>query len=312
MRKILALIIGIVLLVGCKDIVSKMIFDETKLASKVEYSYVYKGEKLVSKTEKSYSILHGNIVDSMIVNVDFVYNKSGLIEKEVSKTSFMRKPLVNIFKYDLNDSLISSIKIDENNDTVSWTEYKYFADVRKVVFRRDLIPKLDIDLDIDNASQKESYDTISYRNEYDFEGNICNQLRQYDNKNKLAKIIRFKYDNDKLSTETHVTFFNSIELVEKTTYYNYSKSLEMPDYYSLDSKNDTLELQINKFEKDILISSIHGYNYGEFITQLFFENNKLSGAIELDRSTNLKRVDLYKYLDNGDLMEQLTYREKIK
>ena len=101
-------------------------------------------------------------------------------------------------------------------------------------------------------------------------------------------------------------------LAEKTKFYNYLKSELEPDYYSVDSKNDTVEYCVNIFDIDKLILTKKMYDYGKIYIEDYFKNGLLIGKIDYDKKFSMnKQVISFEYYDNGLPKTEKSYREKI-
>lgn len=311
MKRNLILIIGILTLISCKEQVSKFIFDTSKMSSQVNYFYKYDSDKIKSQTEKSYTIMFGQVVDSYTTQIDFEYDDKGLLIKEISLTDFEEKTTIKIYDYDKNDSLISEMSINTESDTIFWEAYEYYPDGKKTVFHRFLIMDFDLNQDFMESMENIKFDTSFYRNEFDYAGNLCKTQRQFDKKGNLVKTVNFDYNGNQLIKETHLTYFNDMEMTEKVKSYDYSKSNIKADFYSLDSKNDTIELCVNEFAKGLLITSTESYEYGRKLNKAFYENKKEVGMIGVDINMNFKIVNSYEYYENGELKEIKSYSEDI-
>jgi len=311
MKRNLIIIFGILILISCNEQVSKFIFDASKMSNQIKFYYKLESDKLISQTEKNYTIIFGQVVDSMISQTDFIYNDKGLLIKEFSLSDFEEKPTIIFYDYNEIDSLISEITINSENDTTFWEQYKYYPDGKKTVFHRFLSMHFDPNQDFMETMENKRLDTTFYRNEFDYERNLCKTQRQYDKNGKLLKTVNFDYNEDKLIKETHLVYFNDMEMTEKIKFYNFSKSDIKPDFFSLDFKNDTIELCLNDFSKGLLTSSTEIYNYGSNINKIFYEADKEVGMIGIDRNMNFKIVDSYEYYDNGKLKEKRTYNEEL-
>ncbi|BAX81473.1 hypothetical protein [Labilibaculum antarcticum] len=311
MKTILILTLGIIILTSCKEQVTETLIDASKMSHQTKYFYNYESDKLISQTEKTYTIMFGQVVDSMLIETVFGYNNKGLLIKKKSQNNFEQKAELRMYDYDSNDSLILDMTINPENDTTFWNEYKYFSDGRKIVFDRKIIPSYFNNSALIENLASDTFDTIQYQYKYQYEGNICTHLKQYDSKNNLAKTIKFDYQNDLLIKETHLSYFNSLELLEKIKNYDYSKSEHKPDTYALDSENDTIEMSINEFYKDELLSTTDFFEYGNLIYKTLFESGKEISIIGFDRTTNNRSVDILDYYKNGDLKESKSYNEEI-
>jgi hypothetical protein len=314
MKRYMILIIGIVILIGCKEQkekVAKFMFDASKMSNQTNYFYLYDSDRLLSQIEKTYTIMFGQVVDSMITKIGFEYNDKGLLIKEISQTDFEDKPSMKFYDYDKNDSLISEIWINQQNDTTFWEVYGYYPDGKKTISHRFLGIHFDPNQDLMEAMENKKLDTSFYRNEFDYAGDLCKTQKQFDKKGNLIKTVNFEYVGAQLINEIHLTYFNDIEMTEKIKTFDYSKSETKPDFYSIDSKNDTLELCVNDFTKGQLTTSTEIYEYGQNINKTFFENGKKVGMIGVDLNMNFKIVDSYEYYENGELREVKSYNEEI-
>ena len=314
MKRNMILLFGILILIGCKEQkekVAKFIFDASKMSNQTNYFYSYDSDRLSSQIEKTYTIMFGQVVDSMTTKIDFEYNDKGLLIKEISQTDFEEKPSIKIYAYDKNDSLISEISINQENDTTFWEVYGYYPDGKKTIFHRFLSMHFDPNQDFMESMENKKLDTSFYRNEFEYAGDFCKTQKQFDKKGNLIKTVNFEYDGGQLIKEIHITYFNDMEMTEKIKIFDYSKSETNPDFYSFDSKNDTLELCVNEFTKGQLTTSTEIYEYGQNIVKTFYQNNKEIGMIGVDKNMNFKTVDSYGYYENGELKVIKSYSEEI-
>ncbi len=311
MKRNLIILIGILTLISCKEQVGKFIFDASKMSNQTKYFYKYDSDLLISQTEKDFTIMFGQVVDSMISQTNFEYDDKGLLIKEISQTDFEEKPTIKIYNYDKNDSLIKALSINQENDTTFWEIYKYYPGGKKTVFHRFLSMHFDPNQDFMEAMNNRKLDTVLYRNEFEYADELCKTQRQYDKNGKLLKTVDFDYNGTQLVKETHLTYYNDMDMTEKVKFYDYSKSNIKPDFYSLDTKNDTIELCVNEFTGGLLTISTESYGYGQNINKTFYKNEKEVGMIGVDLNMNFKIVDSYEYYENGKLKDIKSYNEEI-
>lgn len=136
----LIIFLGLIALLSCKEKVAKLVFDSSKITNISLYSYEYDFDKLKSESVKSYIYMNGIVIDSFNRETNFFYNGNGLKEKEISYSSNEKEPSVRLYRYDSNDSVILDLTINEEKDTIYWSEFKYFPDGRRIVFKRDIVP----------------------------------------------------------------------------------------------------------------------------------------------------------------------------
>lgn len=312
MKRKLILIIGVVFLISCKEQVAKLLFDTSQMSNQTNFFYEYDADKLIRQTEKDYTIMFGQVVDSMITHIDFKYNDKGLLVREIWQSDFEDKPTIEIYDYDNKDSLISRISISPENDTTLWEVYKYYPDGRKTVFHRFLRIHLDPNQNIMEAMDNIKLDTSYYLNEFEYDGNLCKTQRQFDKQGNLIKTVNFEYTGIQLAKEIHLSYYNKMELKDKIKFYDYSKSDKKPDYFSVDTKNHTLEFCINVFDSDKLVKVANMFDYGSIYSEEYYESDLLVGTVDYDRQFSMEKIIyLYEYDENGLLKTKKSYREKI-
>lgn len=315
MKRNMILIIGILILIGCKEQkekLAKSLFDASNISNRTNYFYSYDSGRLSSQTEKTYTLMFGVVVDSVITQIDYEYNNKGLLIKKISKLDYEENPSLNIYNYDKNDSLISEILINQDNDTIFWEVYRYYPDGKKTISQRTLIMHFDPNQDFMEAIKNKKHDTLFYRNEFDYAGNLCITQRQFDIQGNLIKTVNFEYNGIHLAKETHLTYFNKMETTEKVKIYDYSKSNRIPDYVSVDTKNDTLEYLINIFDSDKLVKATSIFDYDLFHREEHYENDLLVRTINYNRQFSMeKSIYLFEYDEKGLLKTEKSYREKI-
>jgi hypothetical protein len=74
MRQIFVILLGLFLISSCGDHLEKFVFDTTKVSTDTKYFYEYKSDRLQSEFVKTYMLMYGKVVDSMITKSDYQYN----------------------------------------------------------------------------------------------------------------------------------------------------------------------------------------------------------------------------------------------
>lgn len=312
MKRTFIVIIALALLISCNEKKAKFIFDSSKVPNLTQYSYNYNAGKLTSSKETIYTVMFGQVVDTLITLTNYEYDSKGLLRKELSKTENEDNPSIHLFDYNSNDSLIREMTISPEKDTISWTDYKYFPDGKKMIFRRNLVLHHDPNLDFLKQMENKRFDTSYCKVEYNYENNLCKSSKEFDKRNNLTKIIEYIYENGKVQSSTHISRINGIDVTEKKMYFDYSKSALSPDYYSLDLNKDTIEYRKNDLINHSISTKTDVFNYGKLANRTFFENGKRIGLISIDKTMNFKIVESYSYFENGDLKETKSYHEEIK
>jgi hypothetical protein len=310
MKKIVLIIFGIFLLLSCQEKIAELIFDKSKISNIKQYSYIYNLEKLITCKENEYTLFGGLVVDTMITITDCIYNEKGLLIEEISQNDFEEKPSFKIYKYNVNDSLICELTISEIGDTTYWIEYDYYFGKREITYKRNLL--IHIDENLGNIQQLENqYDTTIYKYYYEYENNLCKTQKELDKKNNLIKTIVYEYENETIKLEKQYKYDDIFEKLEKTKYYDYSKSNIFPDYYSLDNKNDTVEACIYKFDKNEISTKTDLFDYGTIVIVSYFENGLLVREICIDKKMKLQFFESFEYFENGKMKESYEYHEPI-
>lgn len=304
--------LGLILIFGCKNKIGEFIVDNSHLSYLFKYEYGYNelGKKN-SMILKQYTLMHAQIVDSSVTKTIFEYNDKGLLTKEISHTIDGIKPDIVLYNYDSNDSLIAENNINSENDTVHMVQYGYFPDGRKILLQRDLIIKLDQSKDFKTAYDNKTYDTILYTNAYFYENNRCKHLVEYDKNKKIANEIQYEYKNDKIFKEDHYSYIGDLKMYVKTKFYDYSKNQIIPDSYSLDKSNDTIDFTKNFFKGKDIDYTLNSYEKGSVINNVFYKNGREVESIDINKQMKRKAVYLTTYYDNGDIKEERFHREKI-
>lgn len=312
MNKILIYTIGIIFSLICKESKAQFKYDSLKTFNQNKYSYKYDSDQLIS-TDEDYNILdRGQIVLTIKTRTDYEYNNKGLLIKDIYKADFEDKPQFTIYEYNSNDSLTRELTISSSQDTLFWKEYKYYSDGRKLSFKRTLNPPIDQDI-LENIENIQ-YDTILFRNDYEYINGLCQFMKQYDQNNELIKRVQYQYENDKLFKEIHYKYINNTELIDKTKTYNYSKSITKPDYYSINASNDTIEAEFNEFYMNSLLTSMEVSEKGEKDengVKRYYEEGKVIGIISFFKEINIISTESLTYNIRGELVQTRSYNEKI-
>ena len=312
MKQTLIIIFVLALVTGCKEKIQKFILDSSKMSTMRRYSYKYDSGKLESSKEISYTIMFGQIVDSMITVTNYEYDNEGFLKKEISKLDFEETPSLVIYDYNSNDSLISKIKISTEGDTTLWDKYGYFPDGQKTLYQRILTPKFDFNQDFIKSMSEKKFDTIQTVNQYQYENGLCKSMTEFDCRDNPISKTEYDYENGRIQKAIFISFHNAMELTEKILYYSYSKSITQPDFYSLDINKDTVDLRINEFDNQEIVSKTEVFNYGKIANKTFYENGKEIGLISIDKDANSKMTETNSYFENGDLKETKSYHEELK
>lgn len=271
-----------------------------RMTNIVKYSYEYESEQLISHTEKSLTKLFGITIDSYLEKTNYLYNENGLLIKKIINNDFQNKPTIEFFDYNKNDSLILELRINNEGDTIIWTEYNYYPDGRKTIFHREIWPKMDF------TSLNRQNDTTLFRYEYEYADNKCTTKNQYDKENNIISSIDYEYSDNRLDKEIHYKYLNSKKVLDKTKFYDYSKMINTPDYYTIDSKNDTVQRRINQFKKESAIYTIEKLNSDDMEHITYLKNGIEIKTIGTNKKMNNKAIHTYKYYKNGDLKRMKT------
>jgi hypothetical protein len=309
MRQTFVILLGLFLISSCGDHLEKFVFDTTKVSTDTKYFYEYKSDRLQTELSKTYMLMYGKVVDSMITKTEYDYNKKGLLKSK--RTYYEKSPDIDLFEYDSNDSLCTKMMISPEGDTTFWEKYEYRPDGRKIKFHRYIVLHFDPNQDFREQLKNKTYDTSFYQSEFEYTNNLCQLERQFDQHKNLKRLIEYQHLKGLMIGEIHSAYLNNMKIIEKEKHYDYSKSDSKPDYYSLDSMNDTIEFCRNEFDNGKLVISTEISEHGNRIFKYFFENGLLIGQIAADKKRNFNSIDYNSYYENGKLKERKNYHEKI-
>jgi hypothetical protein len=297
---------------GCKETVGKFIFDNSNISNIEDYIYEYDKGKIVSQTEVHSVLMFNEIVDKNIFRRIYEYNDKQLLERELVYFNDEMNPDRYIYIYNSVDSLIMKLNISSEGDTTELVQFDYFPDGRQIVFSRnihisvlDLDPGMESDLfEMKKRMDMRTYDTIIFRNEYLYENNLCKIWKQYDINNHLTKVVEYEYDNKKLAKISHYLYADSLKTLDMIGYYDYSKSVDFPDYFFTGTnKNDTISKCINEFDKGELILTTEISERGNNIEKTYYLKGKVIGVVLIDKELKYSSKELYAYYSNGNLKQ---------
>ncbi len=310
MKNCIILVVFLFSIISCKEQVSNISHDPTKIRTKTEYSYQHKNGQLKSQMEKIYFYRSGQIIDSIINSTNFIYNEKGLKTEELTFLAAEENPFIKTFKYNQDDSLISELYITPEQDTLTWQIFDFFPDGKKMVFFRFLNPKDDFFPTATESAKNVTYDTVFSRFIYEYENDGCKKRNEFDINGNLIKSVSFDYQNQQLKKESHYNHFDKILTREKVKVYDYSKSDSIPDWYSLNETNDTIEYSKSNFKAGSLLKTITMYENGEVWQEDIYEDNLLKlMTSEIRNVSSSKMYYLFDYYGNGDLKSTIIYSE---
>jgi hypothetical protein len=306
MKRIFILLITVITLCSCREQIerilnrqnNKLVFFETK------YSYKYKSDKLIHKTEKSYTLVNNKIKDSTFYITEFKYNDRGLLIKEDLLSADLSWQI--IYGYNKQDSLNSYMKINGKGDTVSIDKYAIFPDGNKTIYNRELLVN-------QNNKSRTTYDTIYTISEYIYRGNLCTSVNDYNLKGELYRIIDLKYNDKSLLQEKHhYSYVNNLKLPSGKKFYEYSKSDYRPDTYYVNSSNDTTLFRVNEFMAGELIKTLELNTYDDVYIECEYNNGLkiLSKRYDLYRNEYVY-VTLYEYNNKRELIKEISHFESV-
>lgn len=309
MKRAIIIIFCATVFSACKHLAEKFSFDPSKVTESCTYSYEFKADKLMSVTEKTIIHFQGLFADTVITKISYHYTTSGLLSR--IDTYYDKNPESEIFEYFPNDSLAKKYSISSEGDTTLWEKYGYFNDGRKTIYKKEISQHIAPEMNLKDIFEHKTYDTTISRNEYAYNGKLCKSMTTYDISNNVVKVIEFQYQNSKIIKESYFAINNNIKVIEKTIYYDYKKSDNNPDYFSLDAQKDTTEYLINTFENNNLALQIEIDDYGNKAFKRFFEKGKKTGEIATGKNMSYRILDSYTYYPDGNKKERLTYKEKL-
>ena len=297
-------------LTDCTQRVGQLTFGESKVELLVIYDYEYKSGKKTNTTQHIYTFIAGNITDTITTKTIHIYNDKGLLIRELSFSERKGKPDIKEFAYDQNDSLNLEIEIDSKGDTTYVAKYISFPDQNRSVYLKHITLRMDENLDFVTAFEDKTKDTFLIKKDYVYEGHTCKYLDVYDKNNNLASREEFIYENGKILKKIEYVFSNGLSILNKTTYFDYSKNSQTPDLFSLNNK-DTIDFEMNDFKNGELVCKTMTYDKMNVVNIEYYDKGKMIKAISIDKAMNHKLVNQMTYYDNGELKEEKSYGQKI-
>lgn len=289
-------------LFACRQQTKESFLDDQKLFSTTDYTYVYENGRLTTQLEKT-TLYDGDApLDSFTHQTHFSYNAKGAIVQESTLLSRENVLFRKLYNYNAADSLVEELYISPENDTLTWEQFDYFPDGRKRTFWRFLMDAADADPTA--ASSKSAFDTSFSRYEHTFDADKHIKTIEYNQLGMPVKIILYEYEAGKLQRASHYLLQQELELLEKLTYYDYSKSYDLPDTYSITASNDTVEFVKHEFEAEELVKTSSLFDYGTVLQVEHFEKGliKMLSVVNAYNPEN-NQVLLFEYYPNGDLKQ---------
>ncbi len=284
-------------------------FTKDHLRTHTKCDYQYEGNRLAKTYETLHVYLDGRVAESYGIITDYEYFESGLLAKE--KMYFESGKIIStrFFKYNSVDSIVEQMSTDSENDTTFWEKYSYFPDGKRVTFRSVMgTESLFDDADITDPNSGILIASIYERYEYIYDEDRCLKQITYLKDGNANKYIDFEYDdNGKLMKEIHTQIFDGMELPEKTKYYDYSKSLEFPDFYALNPENYEIEQLHNEFKGEGVMIETRFFDYGNSITQTTYVNGKKVRGLDIAKNSFSSYYYEIVYNERGDIVERFTF-----
>lgn len=293
-------------LFACNQQAKETFMDNQKLLSTTDYTYFYEDGRLTKQLEKT-TLYDGDVpLDSFTQPTHFSYNAKGAVVQESTLLARENLSFRKLYNYNAADSLVEQLSISPENDTLTWEQFDYFPDGRKRTFWRFL---MDIaGADPTAASSASAFDTSYSRYEHTFDADKHIKTIEYNQLGIPIKTILYEHQGGKLIRASQYTMQNGLELLEKHTYYDYSKSLDLPDTYSITASNDTVEFVQHEFEAEELIKTSSLFDYGTVLQEEHFEKGliKMLTVVNAYNPEN-NQVLLFEYYPNGDLKRSMVY-----
>ena len=293
-------------LFACRQQAKQSFLDDQKLFSIADYTYVYEDGRVTSHLEKNYMYDGDVFLDSFTHHTQFSYNAKGAIVQESTLLARENVSFRKLYNYNTADSLVEELYISPENDTLTWEQFDYFPDGRKRAFSRLLTTTAGADPTA--ASSKSAFDTIYSRYEHTFDADKHIKTIEYNQLGMPVKIILYEHEAGKLQRASHYLLQQELELLEKLTYYDYSKSPDLPDTYSITASNDTVEFVKHEFEAEALVKTSSLFEYGTVLQVEHFEKGliKMLSVVDVYNPEN-NQVLLFEYYPNGDMKRSIVY-----
>jgi hypothetical protein len=308
--RLLIILTTLTTILGCEkqgEQVEKFVFDTKQISTKDIHKYEFYGDgKVKTVYSTNYMYMAAVPFDSMTYVKHYEYNSKGNISNIFYSTDSTRQTK---FYNDL-DSLIADYTINKYGDTTRLSIANYVNGKRTKVINRILHEKFSEN--VENFKKGDRiYDTISFITELIYKGDLQTKSLSLDRNGTVTEEVHLLYDSDRRTKAVTYSFVGDTKYITKTTIFSDNKTAD-PDQLTVGTNGDTIEFRKTIFQDQnkIVIDHMGLLNMQELL--YYDKNSKLIGTVLLDQNDKVKTVTSFKYDSKGNMVEEASYRERIK
>jgi hypothetical protein len=281
--KLYSFLLFAVLLHSCADTARKKIetqapVENWQVENQTMMNHTYNNYGLLDttyETQKLYADGQIGMTLNHIITRSYDSRKNLIAEKTFHVLNKNKLSEVKRFDYDKNNNVVEETKLD---DGVTSIIKRIYNNLNQEIKEVQIAQAIDFDSS-GNKKVQSRYDTSVINTFYDKPGNVIKKL--------------YSGSNEKLVVETI-----------STQYLGGRKVLS----YSINKKGDTTS--VTKFEQiDSELKSIREDKIHPFITDTsWYKGKNLIKYVMIDNKMNFKRMETYKYDEQGNVIENTFYR----
>lgn len=291
-----------------KEEFEKFVFDNKQISTKDIHRYEF-DEGGRTKTVHTTNILFmaGIPVDSSTHVKQYEYNERGKVTRIFDALdSTWQARFCNDF-----DSLVADYTINNYGDTIRLTEIDYTNGKSHRKIERILTMKFPTDFkDLEEADLR-NYDTLLFITEFIFEGDLQKKSLSLDKNRNVTEEVELVYEDGRKAKAITYSFLGDRKYITGTTIF-YDGKKEGLDLLTIGPQGDTLEFQMTIFQDKGKITMNYMGQLNMQDISYYDRNDRHIGSVFLDLNEKTKTVHSYKHDDNGNVIEESSYRERIK
>jgi hypothetical protein len=312
LHKALFWLIGVYLLLfwSCqreKDAFEKFISDSKQLDSRTVHKYeFYDDGKVKIDHATSYYYTAGLLVDSVFSKQFYQYSKTGKIIAITNLVDSTRE----IRLYNSLDSLISEFYINQFDDTTHLRTVDYENGNRTKIISRKLFVKIpEEESHAVEALRARNYDTLQSTTVFVYENGNHTKTLSLDRHGIVNEERHHFYEGKQLAKTIIYFFLGSTKYAGQTTMYD-TKNSTLGDHTTTDMQGNIVEFQKTSFQDDTTMVAQFALQ-DNFNSLAYYKNGRWVGDVSVDVNTNEKTTLVFKYDEQGRLIEEIQYTEAI-
>lgn len=290
-----------------REQVKKFIFDHRQISTKDIHRYKFdeNGRIGIVHTTK-FKYMAGVPFDSSTYMKRYEYTDNGRTVNIFDTKDSSRQTKV----YNEIDSLIADYLINSDGDTIRLTVIDYInGKINKEIYR---MLSMRFPEDFENMKREDlrNYDTLLFITKFIYEGDRHTKSLSFEKGELMTEETHFIYENGRKTKAITYSFLGDIKYIKETTIYSDNKSGD-PDALTIGPQGDTIGFRKTIFQDQhkIVVNYMGQYN----VQDISYYDNKGRhiGIVFLDLDKKVKTVQSYTYDDDGNVIEEASYKERI-